>query len=87
MGSDSRLCQRRRKTTSPGRSKSASLIDKRGGAAGFGQGESEGDFPPRPSVELRVELTRWWSVGFLRWMLFCDLTSAVLKPEAVAVHL
>ena len=54
---------------------------------GFGQGVSEGDFPPRPSVELRAERPGGGSVGFLRWLLFYDLTSAVLKPEAIAVHL
>ena len=54
---------------------------------GFRQEEREGDFPPRPSVELRAQRPGGGSAGFLRWLLFYDLTSAVLKPEAIAVHL
>src|SRR5277367_1357526 len=80
-------CQRRRKSTSPGRSKSASLIDKlerrwvRSGGVRGGPSPS----PFRRTSKLSNPVAGQF--GFLGWLVRSDSFLAVLEPEAVAVHL
>jgi hypothetical protein len=55
----------------------------------FRQEEREGDFPPRSFEELPAfeRLLGGALSGFGRLSIVCDMLPAVLKPEAVAVHL